>query len=564
MNPEEIKAKQAQLKALGLYLGPLDGKMGPDTAKAIASLEEKQRQKQADDRNAAARTQEIEAKKAEAETARAQAEAAKVKAESDRAIAENDPTSRATKMALEVSPYLAGGTVGKLVAGGMNKAFASADAGQTEQASRLAKALQIDPAVKQGQLDKMNRGRSVRNAAQFAAPLGLLAAGTATRELIAPGFEDPAMREIVKNVGTGENAAGITMGISQLLNTLKRGNPIDPVDEASIRSDAARAAMSADDLDRSFMDTRKGPSGGAERLQRALSASPAPVTAPTPTALPAPAEAPVETIRNGDRLKQAAKAAGASGPINKSVASDHLIANLNEGNRAAVAKALGVSSGPNFESRIKTAIKALASKPGSTALAAAAVAAGMTMGGSAEAADGTAQSLGDQVGDAATAGGAAGATAYGVSKLAPGAMSKLMNALGVAGVATAPFSAADLSDEYAMDDQQKARDRNWIARNIPGASYLPGEIGKAAEMSQVPTRGDRSPEAMAARTQSDTGSELDGLLMAAEQDPELAAMLRDVIQSRLSEMGSSQMALASQSAAQSGDPLVAALRNSVR
>jgi hypothetical protein len=210
-----VEALQRELKQQGYYSGQIDGQMGKDTSDAVT-----RRDNSINSRNSV-----------------------KV-SENNRAAEEskNDPVARLTKTATEVAPYVGGIGAGTAIGHyGFGRPYGTMDAADKASGSKLARALDIDPAAKEQQLNRMGSARNMRNAAQFAGPAALGAAGYATRNYMAPMFSDPQMQDIVKSIGAGENAAAMTLGVHQLADTLRRGNPIDPVDEAKIRSDAMRS-----------------------------------------------------------------------------------------------------------------------------------------------------------------------------------------------------------------------------------------------------------------------------------------------------------------------------------
>lgn len=79
---------------------------------------------------------------------------------------------------------------------------------------------------------------------------------------------------------------------------------------------------------------------------------------------------------------------------------------------------------------------------------------------------------------------------------------------------TLPQMAVDMTD-YSQDEM--AQGRNFLARNLPESVQF-GAVEDARQMAQVP---ERNPQ------------RLDDLVKAAEQDPELASVLSEVIQERL-------------------------------
>src|SRR4030065_749937 len=114
-NGEQVKQLQTQLKAMGFYAGPIDGRWGGQTTAA-----------------AAAHRQDLQ-----------------------------------TKAAIEAAPYVGGVTAGTLAGHVMGKGFAAKDAAQSEAAARLAEDRRVTPSAKERQLNQMKSGRRSRNARQF-------------------------------------------------------------------------------------------------------------------------------------------------------------------------------------------------------------------------------------------------------------------------------------------------------------------------------------------------------------------------------------------------------------
>jgi len=430
---EQIKAAQRELQGLGYYRGKIDGVIGEgeksltrDAAENFRKDAESQVARDAERAGAETRTRGLEA----------EAEAAKAKLRSTEV--ENDPTNRLTKMGTEVAPYVAGVGVGTAAGHFFGKRFADQDRAAGQGVGRLANERGLDPNAREAQLNRLNRERGRRNISQFGAPAALGAMGYATRNIIAPAFSDPQTQDIIKSVGTGENAAAATLGVHQLVSTLGRGNPNDPVDEARIRS-----------------------------------RPPAP-PAPPPNA---PPQAP--TLRTpSDRLTSAARAAGATGRLTKASAIDYLGANVTPANRAAVAAELGVGPGE----KIAGAVKKLATSRKPSMIAGPMIAAGLGY----DAASSDAEAAGATPGEARTRGAVAGTGAavltggamYGLSKL-PKA---LTHAAGAGSGLLAPYAAADA---YDPSQEDLNRDRNVAARNLP-SMLRGGAIEDAYQMAQVP------------------------------------------------------------------------------
>jgi hypothetical protein len=427
---EQIKAAQRELQGLGYYRGKIDGVIGEGEKSLTREAAENFRK---DAESQAAR----DAERAGAETRtrglEAEAEAAKAKLRSTEV--ENDPANRLTKMGTEVAPYVAGVGVGTAAGHFFGKRFAAQDKAAGQGVGRLANERGLDPNAREAQLNRLNRERGRRNISQFGAPAALGAMGYATRNIIAPAFSDPQTQDIIKSVGTGENAAAATLGVHQLVSTLGRGNPNDPVDEARIRS--------------------RPP-------------------APPPNA---PPQAPVLRTPS-DRLTSAARAAGAQGKLTKAAAAKYLEANVTPENRAAVATELGVGPGQ----KITSAVKKLATSRKPSMIAGPMIAAGLGY----DAASSDAEAAGATPAEARTQGAAAGTGAaaatggalYGLSKL-PKALTR---AAGVGSGLLAPYAAADA---YDPSPEELNRDRNVAARNLP-SMLRGGAIEDAYQMAQVP------------------------------------------------------------------------------
>ena len=156
------------------------------------------------------------------------------------------------------------------------------------------------------------------------------------------------------------------------------------------------------------------------------------------------------------------------------------------------------------------------------------------------------------------AGVAAGGT-YGISRLMDALKGTgVGRALGAGGAMTVPMAAADA---YDPTPERLAMDRNDLVRTLPSWMHV-GKLGEAADMSKVPTpnplRSEPGPgnqyyplssgqmpsqepqQAATAPAPDQQGQSslpsfgsLDELASAAEQDPELAAMIRELVTARL-------------------------------
>lgn len=279
-----------------------------------------------------------------------------------------------------------------------------------------------------------------------------------------------------------------------------------------------------------------------------------------PAALPSP-EAAAETsdaakIRHRDRLITAAKKAGApASKMTKSEAAAYLATRLTDSNRAEVAKALGVANGPNLQTRLLEAAKNMASKPGASVIIPGAIGYGVydALRSPAQAGEGDAASQPASVGTAVAAGaGAAGATGLGIEgirRLAQGPLGQAMlKGVGrVAGPVGAAMTAYDIG-RMAVDENAKP---NTLLQG-PQEGTMPSTPGNPGFMT--------SQQAAAQAAYEPAEPQFDQILAASQQDPELAAMLRDAILARVQEAESPiPNAMASQSVAQ--NPMASALRN---
>jgi len=500
--PEQIKAAQIQLQALGYDVKP-DGKLGAATAAAVGKY-----------RDDVSKNQERQTRGQEA--------AGK--------IAENDPTNRLIKTATDVVPYgvgIATGTgIGHYVFG--NEA-ADRQLGQNVKA--LANTRGINPAIREEQLNALLRRRNMTDVGQFTGPGLLFGAGQFTRDYLAKLPQDKTAKDVINSIGLGENAAAASLGAHQLFTTLKslkNGRGIDPVDVARIRS------ANMPDIPPSI-----------------------PPAAPPSAPSSAPATPPDvgEPIQHGERVKLAAKAAGAKVGTKKAANVEAIKRNLNPDNMADVAQALKLPADASRPAILQR-LREIGKTGGKLALPLAAGALAYEMAGNpAEAGNGSPEEP-STAGRLGAAGVAAG-TAYGARALADKLPAFLRNAAGkvgtVAGKALGPELA--LASPEAMHAgealtgavglpsfQQRMADRS-------GASELParGERGllgrrdlNAADL-QIPANAYQPiPEQtqQAPAPNSGTGSAslppvAAHLLAATAQDPQLADMVRSIVKARL-------------------------------
>src|SRR4030067_395342 len=299
-------------------------------------------------------------------------------------------------------------------------------------------------------------------AGTLAAPAMLAGMGYATRNYIAPGVSDQDMRDYINAVGTGENAAAGTLAAHQLISTLNRGNPIDPVVQARIRSDATPPP--------------RGPSSlpiASAVTGETLSAAPVQPRPDIPPAVPpqTPPEIPKSpTPGTKAHMMQQAGDLGIKGrsSMTKGQLADAIAAALQEhGGKRTVAKRVASAAG-------KTSPAILPLVAGGMAYDAAtsdAEAAGMTPG--------EARTRGAVAGGAAR--GASARSVYGLNKAAPiMARSALGRAvLGAVPPATAALSAFDTGQGRANAQMELMNAFGWrgapcrwlpllYQRSIPG------------------------------------------------------------------------------------------------
>jgi hypothetical protein len=275
--------------------------------------------------------------------------------------------------------------------------------------------------------------------------------------------------------------------------------------------------------------------------------------------------------------------------MSKAEAAAHLATNITDSNRGAVAKALGVSNGPNLQNRITQAIKTMASKPGTSVIIPATIGYSVydAMRTPAEAGEGEEISEPMSRPAAAAAGtGAAAATGGAIaggkalaSRLASGPLGSALRTTGrVAGRVAGPvglgLAAYDVANIIAAGaTPAPANDAfaEQYARTHPrfDPEAIKAERMQARQAMRTPMENPAPPEAppmplAETPSPSDGMSEFDQLVMASEQDPELAAMLRDAILARVQQANEQQIpnAMASQAVASRGsDPMAMALRN---
>jgi peptidoglycan hydrolase-like protein with peptidoglycan-binding domain len=444
-DPAQIKSAQGKLQALGYDVSP-DGQIGPKTSAAVGEF----RKFVSDTAERGVRSQETQLD-----------------------LQRTDPTNRALKMGTEALPYAVGAGVGYGTSRGLKKGFDTADKAMGEAADRLATSRRVSPEAAQDQLRKMQRGRTVRTAGQFLAPATFLGAAEATRDYIAPQFEDPGTREAINLLATGEQAAGITLGAKQMIDLLRRNNPIDPETEAALRS-------------------RVEPN----RLLRNQPDAPQP--SPTQAPRQVPSNAPSgPAMRHSDRLKQTVTAAGAKPGKTKTANVDAIKKNLTAQNMPDVAESLNLPRSAN-RSTILQRLREISKIGGRYVWP---VTAGLVaydaVTGDAEASNqpeieaGTGNISDGGVTNAdrmrgAVTGTAAGGAVYGGNRLLQALPQSVKTAFGAGAPMLAPQMGADMTDYTPEETNQM---RNWTARNMPAVSqFVGGYPEEAYDMAQVPEK----------------------------------------------------------------------------
>lgn len=293
--------------------------------------------------------------------------------------------------------------------------------------------------------------RSMGRMAPYAGP-GLLFAGEGLGlRAIAPHIQSEAGQEIARAAGTGLVGASIGVTGKGLINSftpqVSSNSPGVPPAPPPPRNalDAAGRAMQPGAVPLGGPSALPPPKNELDAAGRASRSAAAPAKTPY-----------------SDRLIAAARAAGASGPLTKQGAADYLAKNLSDENRSAVAKALNVKNGPNLATRIGTAIKTMASKPGASSMVGPLVAGGLAYelaGEPVEAADGSTSE--PSTGNRLAAAGAGAGIAYGAQKG--------LNAIPKGGGAM--FTGLNMPSTIdAMTDytpEEVAQGDEFLARNLP-------------------------------------------------------------------------------------------------
>lgn len=434
--PDQVKAAQTKLQALGFPVTP-DGQLGDETSAAIGAL----RKTISDAQSNIATTADAKAREAA-----------------------NDPTNRLVKVGTEAAPYLAGGAIGYGISRKMSGDTTAADAELKKSVSRMSRNPDIRPDVAREELGRLKRNRLLRTVKGTAVPGAFFAGAEATRELIAPQFEDPTTRDIVNSFATGEQAAGITTGVKQLVD-LRKGSPIDPEDEAVIKSRAR-------DITRPLQQPQQS---------RPLQTVP-PTQLPAPQQSAPPPATPSEPMRHSERLKQTVAAAGGKPGKTKSANVTAIKRGLNAENMPAVAESLSLpreASRPQILQRLREI-----SRIGGKMVLPFAAGALAYDAATSDAQAGTGDETGSDVARGAVAGGTAAGLVAGGNRLLQAIPAAARTAMGAGATMAMPNEIVNAMD--GTPDQMNMA-RNKAARYLPEAVQF-GAVNEAREMAQVPER----------------------------------------------------------------------------
>lgn len=494
---DQRKAFQRQLQAEGYYAGKIDGKSGEGTRQALKA----QTASKAAQSNNQLRSQELDLKKLELEQAG--------KAREGEAAERQRREQSADPLTDTFLPFAAGAGVGGVYGELTNRGLDRYERGNTRALREIADELGPTKKLTSSQINR-SRAAGASAAAERFAPSS---PGRQSAAMLGRGlsYGIPAAM-ILNEYGNYQGRAddeGLTdaerQSNQQIANGLlgtATGLGVEggrrfffPSRDDGLGKALMRVMTARDFANR--MDDKDAPDPKATLLRSAVSApktidiTPDPVPTTKPAASPAPAQLPPpeadaadgpQTRRHSERLISAARAAGATGALTKETAAEYLASNLSDENRMAIAKELGVKSGPNFAKRLATTMKTMASTRGASAILAGIVGASAAGTQPAEAADGGEATSG--LGGRAVAGGSAALGAYGVSRLVDALKPAARGAITMAGDAMAPVS-IDAMTDYSPDELFQGR--HMLARNLP--SFLRGgAIEDAYQMSQVPER----------------------------------------------------------------------------
>ncbi len=398
--------------------------------------------------------------------------------------AQDDPTNQAIQygksIGVPVAGYATGHVIGHKFGSALDERAKTRAQGVKTLAEKLRTINKASPASRAqasaviDTYDKQRLGRSGRGASQFLGPAALFGLSAAT-QAGADYVDDPYLKEGLNIFASGERAGAGGMMLQQIIDTLRSKSAVDPGDVADIES--ARRQLNQ--------------GGKFSNVQGSLASTEAPAAVAEAKPTPKP----------GTRQALYAEAKARGLPVTTRTKKAEI--------EQMLSKALKANKGK--------ATARLGSKV-SKAIVPAAVGMGVydALRSPAEAADGgTAEPM--SRGKAAAIGAGAGAgTAAGLAKLRQvvNRVAPMASRAAGAGLSMAvPGAVADMTDVFASPEA-----RNTAARYMPSFMRA-GAVEDAYQMAQVP---EANPE------------RLGSLMTAAEQDPELAALMRQIIQERLS------------------------------
>ena len=434
-----------------------------------------------------------------------------------RKAAQDDPTNQAIQYGKSLGVPAAGYAAGHYAGYKFGKQFDADPQQRAAGVNKLAEKLRglnrsapTSRAETAAVIDTYDKTKGGRGAAQFLGPAALLGASAAT-QAGADYVDDPYLKEGLNLAASAERTGAVGMGLQQLADTLiasKRARQaVDPADVADI--EASRRVLN-----------EKGRYKGVQgSLEDAPVDNSAPKAAPKPGTRPALyAQAKEMGLEVTTRTKK--------GELEKKLAAALRKASK-AGGRSASKAILPAAIGYGVYDALRTP---------------------------AEAADGT-KAAPMSRGKAAAIGAGAGVVGgAGIEKLkqalgrVPG-LAKAGRAVGVGSQVLMPMIAADA---YDPTQEQLNMDRNTAARYLPEFLQF-GAVGRAGEMAEVPEpnplrttpspgnqyyplssdliRPEPEPQPQAAADDA-----MQPLIAAAEQDPETAEMIRNLIAARLAEI----------------------------
>lgn len=515
LSEAERKAEQRRLQILGLYTGEIDGKWGNNTAAAVARSQQMERERQTAERDAQLKQQELETQRASAEAQKAETERLRNQAEQDAKRREEaeSPYEQARQIALFGVPAAAGLGGGYLEGKSLTK-------GLRERAGeRSANVGELAQSVRSNEIPRSEAARTARNLRLLGptrhglGPLGFGAALTGVgigQRALAPHMTDnPIGQDVIRGLGGLESGVGTGLLLQQI------GSMIKGVPQPSARDAAV--------LD----PPPSGPGGGTP--------PPAPKPAPAPgTRADLYAQAKARGLPVTTRMKKAevenvlAKALKASSRAAKKLP------------KALVPGAVGYGVYDALRSPAEAADGAQGEPMSRGEAAGAATAAGGATYGLqrlAQAVGRKAPAVARAAGPALNvAGGVLGAYDYASqAQDARGAMPE--GIAGDIGAQVAPLAMRGMQDLAAWESLPEQA-RGFVERNQSDPSMGMAEEVQAAPppgMHQMPDGSMMADSEMQPQQAGDADAELEALVAAAEQDPETAQMIRDLINARLGE-----------------------------